>query len=53
MLVGSSLLLWELIRQERAREKESKDAVTGERDEDGAVAGGPPRLFLRRFAPVE
>ena len=52
-LVGSSLLLWAVTRQERAREKEGRDATGRERDDDGAPAGDPLGLFPRRFGPTE
>ena len=52
-LIGSSLLLWVVTRQERAREREGRDAEARERDDDAAAAGGPPRLLHNRFGPAE
>jgi hypothetical protein len=52
-LIGSSLLLWVVTRQERAREREGKKAATQERDEDGAAARGPLGLLHGRFGPTE
>jgi hypothetical protein len=52
-LVGSSLLLWVITRQERARKKEGRDAAAQERDEDDAAARGPLCLLHGRFGPTE
>ena len=52
-LVGLSLLLRVVTQQERAREKEGRDATGRERDDDGAPAGDPLGLFPRRFGPAE
>ena len=38
-LISSSLLLWVITRQERAREREGKKATARKRDEDGARLG--------------
>ena len=50
-LIGSSLLLLILIRNERARDN-AQLAARGV-EEDGARGGPPPRLILRRFVPAE
>ena len=52
-LVGSSLLLWVVTRQERAREREGRDAAARERDEGGASSRGPRCLLHGRFGPAE
>ena len=52
-LIGSSLLLWVITRQERAREREGKKAAARERDEDDAAARGPLGWFRGRFGPTE
>ena len=51
MLVGSSMLLVILIRNERARG--NARLVARGVGEDGAQGGPPPHLVLRRFAPAE
>ena len=50
-LVGSSILLVILIRNERARD--NTRLVARGVEEDGARSGPPPRLVLRCFAPAE
>ena len=50
-LIGSSILLVILIRNERARD--NARLVARGVEEDGARGGPPPRLILRRFAPAE
>ena len=52
-LIGSSLLLWVITRQERAREREGKKVAAQERDEDGAAVRGPLGLLHGRFGPTE
>jgi hypothetical protein len=52
-LMGSSLCLLQLILQERARDNEDQGAAARGADGVGVVAGPPPCLLLRRFAPVE
>ena len=52
-LISSSLLLWVITRQERAREREGQKAAAQERDEDGAAAQGPVGWFHSRFGPTE
>ena len=52
-LVGSSLLLWVVTRQERARKKEGRDAAARERDEDDAAARGPLCLLHGCSVPTE
>ena len=52
-LIGSSLLLLILIRNDRARNNVRLGAVARDAGEDGALGGPPPRLILRRFAPAE
>ena len=52
-LIGSSLLLLILIRNDRARNNARLGAVARDTGEDGALGGPPPRLILRRFAPAE
>ena len=52
-LIGSSLLLWVITRQERAREREGKKAAAQEWDKDGAAARGPLGLLHGRFGPAE
>ena len=52
-LIGSSLLLLILIRNERARNNARLGAVARGAGEDGALGGPPPLLILRRFAPAE
>jgi hypothetical protein len=52
-LVGSSLLLWVVTRQERAREREGRDAAAREQVDDDMAAGGPLGLLHRRFGPAE
>ena len=53
MLIGSSLLLLILIRNERARNNARLGAVARGAGEDGARGGPPPHLILRCFAPAE
>ena len=53
VLIGSSLLLWVITRQERAHEGEGKKAVAQEWDEDGAAARGLLCLLHGRFGPTE
>ena len=52
-LIGSSILLLILIRNDRARNNARSGAVARDVEEDGARGGPPPRLILRRFAPAE
>ena len=52
-LIGSSLLLLILIRNDRARNNARLGAVACDAGEDGALGGPPPCLILRRFAPAE
>ena len=52
-LIGSSILLVILIRNERARDNARLGAVARGAEEDGARGGPLPRLILRRIAPAE
>ena len=52
-LIGSSLLLWVITRQERARKKEGRAAAAREREEDDAADRGPLGLLHGRFGPTE
>ena len=52
-LAGSSLLLWVVTRQDRARDMEGRDAAARERDDDGAATRGPLCLLHGRFGPAE
>ena len=52
-LIGSSILLLVLIRNERARNNAWLGVVARDTGEDGALGGPPPRLILRRFATAE
>ena len=52
-LIGSSILLLILIRNDRARENARLAAGARDAGEDGVLGGPPPRLILRCFAPAE
>ena len=52
-LIGSSILLLILIRNDRARENARLGAGARDVGEGGALRGPPPRLILRRFALTE
>ena len=52
-LIGSSLLLLILIRNDPAWDNARLGVVARDAGEDGALRGPPPRLILRRFAPAE
>ena len=52
-LIGSSLLLLILIRNDQARNNARLGAVARDAGEDGALDGPPPHLILCRFTPAE
>ena len=52
-LIGSSILLLILIRNDRARNNAWLGAVARDAGEDGALGGPPPCLILHRFVPAE
>ena len=53
-LIGSSIILLILIRNDRARDNVRLGAVARDVGEDGGARGGPtPRLILCRFALAE
>lgn len=52
-LIGSSILLLILIRNDRARNNVRLGAVARDAGEDGALHGPPPRLILLHFASAK